>query len=83
MADESVPDIVIDGDDTEATDSLDRETRPHATVEWLEGFNEGRKRGAADILDALSAALVSVGVGEDVAAMIVAKVRARAGLLGG
>ncbi len=83
MTDDSVPEIEIDGEVTEATESLDHTTRPHATVEWLEGFNEGRRRGAADILDALSAALAAVGVGEDVAAVIVSKVRARAGLLGG
>lgn len=83
MTDDSVPEIEIDGEVTEATDSPDHATRPHATVEWLEGFNEGRRRGAADVLDALSAALAAVGVGADVAAMIVSKVRARAGLLGG
>jgi hypothetical protein len=83
MTDDSVPEIEIDGEVTEATDSPHETTRPHATVEWLEGFNEGRRRGAADVLDALSAALAAVGVGADVAAMIVSKVRARAGLLGG
>jgi hypothetical protein len=85
MSDDSVPEIEIDGEVTEATgEARDRHTtRPHATVEWLEGFNEGRRRGAADILDALAAALAAVGVGPDVAAVIVSKVRARAGLLGG
>jgi hypothetical protein len=81
MSDESIPDIVIDGEVTEATESRET-TRPHATLEWLEGFKEGRRRGAADILDALGAALTSVGVAPDVAAMIVAKVRQRAGLGG-
>ncbi|MDB4981073.1 MAG: hypothetical protein JWM82_1825 [Myxococcales bacterium] len=83
MTDDSVPEIEIDGEVTEATESPDHTTRPHATVEWLEGFNEGRRRGAADILDALAAALAAVGVGDDVAAVIVSKVQARAGLLGG
>ena len=84
MSDDSVPEIEIDGEVTEATeDAREHTTRPHATVEWLEGFNEGRRRGAADILDALAAALAAVGVPPDVAAVIVAKVRARAGLLGG
>ena len=81
MTDDSIPDIEIDGEVTEAT--RDHATRPHATLEWLEGFKEGRRRGAADILDALAAALGSVGVGEEVATVIVDKVRARAGLLGG
>jgi hypothetical protein len=52
-------------------------------VEWLSGFDEGRKRGAADVLDALAAALTAVGVAPDVAGAIVAKVRARAGVSGG
>ena len=83
MGDDSVPDIEIDGEDTEATSSSTGTTRPHATVEWLGGFNEGRRRGAADVLDALAAALASVGVPDDVAAAIVTKVRDRAGLGGG
>jgi hypothetical protein len=83
MTDDSVPEIEIDAEDTQATGSPDHTTRPHATVEWLEGFNEGRRRGAADVLDALTAALKAVGVGADVAAAIVSKVKARAGLLGG
>ena len=51
---------------------------PHATVDWMAGFDEGRTRGAAEVLEALEAALVAVGVGEDVARVIVARVRARA-----
>jgi hypothetical protein len=85
---DSIPEIEIDPEDTEATGSgrsgrSGSTTRPHATVEWLTGFDEGRRRGAADILDALAAALASVGVPDDVAAAIVAKVRARAGVPGG
>jgi hypothetical protein len=53
-------------------------TMPHASVEWMAGFDEGRQRGAAEILDALEAALVSVGVAPDVARVIVGRVRARA-----
>jgi hypothetical protein len=79
--DDSVPEIEIDGEDTEAT-STRNTTRPHATVEWLGGFDEGRRRGAADVLDALASALAAVGVPDDVAAAIVAKVRARAGVPG-
>ena len=41
---------------------------PHATVDWMAGFDEGRTRGAAEVLEALEAALVAVGVGEDVGA---------------
>jgi len=84
MTDDSVPDFEIDTEPTEATtrQSAD-DTRPHATIEWLRGFDEGRRRGAADVLDALGAALGAVGVPEDVANAIVAKVRARAGLQGG
>jgi hypothetical protein len=81
-SDDSAPEIELDAETTEATDTQQSTTRPHATVEWLAGFDEGRRRGAADVLDALSAALDSVGVPPDVAAAIVAKVRARAGLTG-
>jgi hypothetical protein len=83
MDDDSIPEIEIDGEVTEATGTSHGTTRPHATVEWLTGFDEGRRRGAADVLDALAAALASVGVPDDVAAAIVAKVRARAGVPGG
>jgi hypothetical protein len=51
---------------------------PHASVDWMAGYDEGRARGGAEILDALEAALVSVGVAEDVAKVIVARVRSRA-----
>jgi len=57
MGDDSVPEIEIDGEVTEATGSSGHSgstTRPHATVEWLTGFDEGRRRGAADVLDALA-----------------------------
>ena len=87
MGDDSIPEIEIDAEDTEATGAGGHHsgstTRPHATVEWLGGFDEGRRRGAADVLDALAAALAQVGVPDDVASAIVAKVRARAGVSGG
>jgi hypothetical protein len=86
MGDDSVPEIEIDGEVTEATGAAGHSgstTQPHATVEWLRGFDEGRRRGAADVLDALAAALSAVGVPADVAAAIVEKVRARAGVTGG
>ncbi|HEY2729640.1 MAG TPA: hypothetical protein VGK52_06835 [Polyangia bacterium] len=86
MGDDSVPEIEIDGEVTEATGASGHSgstTQPHATVEWLRGFDEGRRRGAADVLDALAAALSAVGVPDDVAAAIVEKVRARAGVTGG
>ena len=82
MSDDSIPEFEIDGEVTEATSSA-HQTRPHATIEWLGGFDEGRRRGAADVLDALAAALAAVGVPDDVAAAIVTKVRVRAGLAGG
>jgi hypothetical protein len=90
MGDDSIPEIEIDAEETEATESefarpgrSGSKTAPHATVEWLGGFDEGRRRGAADVLDALAGALSAVGVPGDVAAAIVAKVRARAGVTGG
>jgi hypothetical protein len=88
MGDDSIPEIVIDGDVTEATESgrsgrSGSATAPHATIEWLTGFDEGRRRGAADVLDALAGALAAVGVSGEVATAIVAKVRARAGVNGG
>ncbi len=51
---------------------------PHASVDWMTGFDEGRKQGAAEILEALEASLVSVGVDAAVAKIIVARVRTRA-----
>ena len=81
MGDDSAPDLEIDAEPT-GTTQVDApshgKTTPHATVDWMLGFDEGRQRGAAEILDALEAALVSVGVGADVAKVIVARVRARA-----
>jgi hypothetical protein len=78
--DDSAPRIEIDVDPTaaNATAPVHGKTMPHATVDWMAGFDEGRTRGAAEILEALEAALVAVGVGEDVAKVIVARVRARA-----
>ena len=83
MSDDSAPRIEIDAEATaanpsEASRTFDGKTMPHATVDWMAGFDEGRARGAAEVLEALEAALVSVGVGEDVAKVIVARVRARA-----
>jgi hypothetical protein len=79
MADESAPSIEIDGDPTEANDSPPtRPTSPHATEEWLAGYEQGWQRGQADVLDALRRALGEVGVTGDVARAIVARVRARA-----
>jgi hypothetical protein len=54
------------------------QTAPHATVDWMAGFEEGRLRGAAEVLEALEAALVAVGVAPDVARVIVERVRSRA-----
>jgi hypothetical protein len=91
MGDDSIPEIIIDAEITEATESgavrapspsSSGKTAPHATVEWLGGFDQGRRRGAADVLDALAGALTAVGVPDDVASVIVDKVRARAGVTG-
>jgi hypothetical protein len=78
--DDPVPRIEIDGEPTAANDGRPSHslTMPHASVEWMAGFDEGRSRGNAEILDALAAALVAVGVSADVAKVIVARVRARA-----
>ena len=81
MGDDSAPDLEIDAEPTGETQvdaPSHSKTMPHATVDWMVGFDEGRQRGASEILDALEAALVSVGVGADVAKVIVARVRARA-----
>ena len=77
---DSAPRIEIDADPTAANAGAPShgKTMPHATVDWMAGFDEGRTRGAAEILEALEAALVAVGVGEDVVKVIVARVRARA-----
>jgi hypothetical protein len=80
-SDDGVPEMEIVAEPTEANSAGRRsrsQTAPHASVDWMVGFDEGRARGAAEILDALEAALVSVGVGEDVAKVIVARVRTRA-----
>ena len=67
-SDDSIPFIEID---VEPSDSAGRPSRsltmPHASVDWMAGFDEGRQRGSGEILDALEAALVAVGVGADVA----------------
>ncbi len=78
--DDGVPEIEILGEATEGnTGRRSRsQTAPHASVDWMVGFDEGRIRGAAEILGALEAALVSVGVAEEVAKVIVARVRTRA-----
>jgi hypothetical protein len=75
--DDSAPDIEIDADPTEAN-SAGRSTMPHASIDWMAGFDEGRQRGAAEMLDALGGALAEVGVPEDVTKVIVARVRKRA-----
>ena len=78
-SDDSIPRIELEA---ETSDSMNRsshsQTLPHASADWMAGFDEGRTQGAAEILEALEAALVSVGVGEAVARTIVARVRTRA-----
>jgi hypothetical protein len=79
--DDGVPEVEIIAEPTEANSAGRRsrtQTAPHASVDWLVGFDEGRARGAAEMLDALEGALVSVGVSPDVAKTIVARVRVRA-----
>jgi hypothetical protein len=79
--DDSIPRIEIDAESTDPTSGSrpsHSKTMPHATADWMMGFDEGRQRGASEILEALEAALVAVGVGQDVARTIVARVRSRA-----
>jgi hypothetical protein len=75
--DDSAPDIEIDVEPTDPN-SASRATMPHASIDWMVGFDEGRQRGAAEMLDALSGALSEVGVPEDITKVIVARVRKRA-----
>ena len=80
VADDSAPRIEIDAEPTAANDNRPShsQTMPHASVDWMAGFDEGRQRGGAEILEALEAALIGVGVAGDVAKIIVARVRSRA-----
>ncbi len=76
---DSIPFIEIDPEPSDPNaPSAGRKTTPHASVDWMTGFDEGRQRGSAEVLEALEAALVAVGVGEDVAKIIVRRVRNRA-----
>jgi hypothetical protein len=82
-SDDSAPSIEIDAEnDPTAANQLDppahSRTMPHNSVEWMAGFDEGRQRGSAEMLEALEASLVAVGVDVEVAKVIVARVRARA-----
>jgi hypothetical protein len=80
-SDDRVPRVIdIDAEPTAANENRPShgQTMPHASVDWMAGYDEGRTRGGAEILDALEGALVSVGVAEDVAKAIVARVRTRA-----
>ena len=78
--DDPVPRIEIDVEPTSANEGRPSHslTMPHASVDWMRCFDEGRQRGNSEILEALEAALVAVGVSPDVAKVIVARVRARA-----
>ncbi|MDB4983619.1 MAG: hypothetical protein JWM82_4371 [Myxococcales bacterium] len=76
---DSIPFIEIDPEPSDPNaPGPSRKTTPHASVDWMTGFDEGRQRGSAEVLEALEAALVAVGVGEDVAKVIVRRVRNRA-----
>jgi hypothetical protein len=80
MAEDSAPSIEIDVEPTDGNEERPShgQTMPHNSVDWMAGFDEGRTRGGAEVLEALEAALVSVGVAPDVAKVIVTRVRARA-----
>jgi hypothetical protein len=83
MGDDSGPHIEVDveGEERSEDDGGRRSrspTAPHASIDWMAGFDEGRQRGGAEVLEALEAALVSVGVAPDAAKVIVERVRARA-----
>lgn len=78
-SDDSIPRIEIDAEPTDPNaPGASRKTTPHASVDWMAGFDAGRKQGSEEILEALEASLVAVGVGTDVANVIVARVRGRA-----
>lgn len=73
--------IEVDDDPTSANQidlPAHSRTMPHNSVDWMAGFDEGRQRGSAEMLEALEASLVAVGVDVEVAKVIVARVRARA-----
>jgi hypothetical protein len=77
--DDSIPFLEIEPEPSDPNaPSSGRSTMPHASADWMAGFDEGRQRGSVEVLEALEAALVSVGVGEDVAKVIVKRVRSRA-----
>jgi hypothetical protein len=77
--DDSIPFLEIDPEPSDPNaPSQGRSTLPHASVDWMAGFDEGRQRGSFEVLEALEAALVSVGVDESVAKVIVKRVRNRA-----
>ncbi|HVZ73421.1 MAG TPA: hypothetical protein VHJ20_13665 [Polyangia bacterium] len=77
--DDSVPFLEVDPESSDPNaPGAGQQTLPHASADWMSGFDEGRQRGSAEVLEALEAALVSVGVGPDVAKMIVKRVRNRA-----
>jgi hypothetical protein len=76
--DDSIPFIEIDPEPSDPNaPSKSNRTVPHATADWMAGFDEGRMRGGAEVFEALEASLVAVGVAPDVAKMIVARVRSR------
>jgi hypothetical protein len=76
---DSIPFIEIDPESSDPNGpGSSRKTMPHASVDWMTGFDEGRQRGSSEVLEALEAALVAVGVTEDVAKIIVRRVRNRA-----
>jgi hypothetical protein len=80
--DDSIPFIEVEPEPSDPNSpnspNQSRKTTPHASVDWMAGFDEGRQRGSAEVLEALEAALGAVGVAEDVAKMIVRRVRSRA-----
>ena len=50
MTDDSAPRIEIDVDPTAANAAGSHgKTMPHATVDWMAGFDDGRTRGAAEL----------------------------------
>ena len=64
MGDERVPRVIdIEAEETAANENRPShgQTMPHASVDWMAGYDEGRARGGAEILEALGAALVAVG----------------------
>lgn len=59
-------------------DDTERTTKPNDFGPWLAGYDVGFEQGMTRVFGTLQQALLDVGVEEQVATVIVARVRARA-----